>query len=217
MYSCPYIYVLTLILSKEITEETFIEKDQQQKNQILLAAGSVFQQHGYAKTSMDDIARQAGKSRTTVYKYYKNKDQVFDDYLISEIREIIRLAAETVSDSATLKSNLISYNSKKTEQMQSRLALYRKLVGRDVESTKHHTFFREQFTLAEKTIMKQMFQQGITNQEIAYIPEADLDFLISVITLALRGIEEEAFLSEEYTLLDQRLEWLIGMTVRGLK
>lgn len=40
---------------------------------ILKAAESLFAHHGYRKTSIDDVARQAGVSKGTVYLYFKNK------------------------------------------------------------------------------------------------------------------------------------------------
>lgn len=204
-------------MSQEIIEEILTEKDQQQKKQILEAAKMAFQQHGYTKTAMDDIARQAGKSRTTLYKYYKNKDQIFEDYLLLEIQDIVETAAQSIPAMGTLELKLISYNFKKIEAIRARLEPYRKLISGDIEHTRHHAFFKEQFSKAEKVIMKRVFQEGIDRKEISHIQESELDFLISVITLALRGIEQEAFLSEEDVHLNERLEWLVGIMVRGLK
>ncbi len=44
---------------------------------ILASALDCFTRYGYQRTSMSDIAVAAGLSRTALYKYYKNKEQVF--------------------------------------------------------------------------------------------------------------------------------------------
>ncbi|ARN74109.1 hypothetical protein BST96_08225 [Oceanicoccus sagamiensis] len=44
---------------------------------ILASALDCFTRYGYQRTSMSDIATAAGLSRTALYKYYKNKEQVF--------------------------------------------------------------------------------------------------------------------------------------------
>ena len=44
---------------------------------ILDAALDVFAVHGFEKTSMADIARRAGLSRTSLYKYHRTKEEVF--------------------------------------------------------------------------------------------------------------------------------------------
>jgi TetR/AcrR family transcriptional regulator len=45
---------------------------------ILDAAYRCFARHGARRTTMDDIAAEAGLSRPAVYQYVRNKDDVFD-------------------------------------------------------------------------------------------------------------------------------------------
>ena len=48
------------------------------KRQLILDAGlTQFAQFGLRKTSMQDIAEQAGISRASVYSYFKNKEEIF--------------------------------------------------------------------------------------------------------------------------------------------
>lgn len=44
---------------------------------ILTAAHTQFRQYGYRKTSMEDIARELGISRASLYSYFENKDEIF--------------------------------------------------------------------------------------------------------------------------------------------
>ena len=46
-------------------------------NQILHGALPEFLQHGYARTSMDKVAKSAGVSKQTLYSYYSDKDGLF--------------------------------------------------------------------------------------------------------------------------------------------
>ncbi len=47
------------------------------RDAILEAANEQFLQYGYRKTSMDDISKRLNISRTTLYLYFDNKDDVF--------------------------------------------------------------------------------------------------------------------------------------------
>ena len=193
------------------------EKDSLQKNQLMEAARIVFQQHGFAKASIDDIAKQAAKSRTTLYKYYKNKDQIFEDFIVLQIAEIIDLAAGAIGTASSLELKLLNYNTKKLEILRLKFADYNLVVNEVIDGVNHCLFFQNQFSLAEKVIMKNIFQESLDQQEIKPITSAELDFLISVITLALRGIEQEAFSTAQDIHLEERLKWLIGILVQGLK
>lgn len=44
---------------------------------ILDAAMQAFAAHGYRRCAMDDIARQAGMSRSALYLHYRNKEDIF--------------------------------------------------------------------------------------------------------------------------------------------
>ncbi|MDX2112400.1 MAG: TetR/AcrR family transcriptional regulator [Alphaproteobacteria bacterium] len=44
---------------------------------ILRAASRLFLRHGYTRTSMDAVAKEADVSKQTVYSYFKNKDELF--------------------------------------------------------------------------------------------------------------------------------------------
>jgi AcrR family transcriptional regulator len=59
------------------------ENDKRQE-QILDAAAVVIIRLGYDKTTMQDIADEAGVSRRTVYLYFKGKEKLFEALLIHE-------------------------------------------------------------------------------------------------------------------------------------
>jgi AcrR family transcriptional regulator len=45
-------------------------------NAILDAAVVEFQQHGFRRVALDDVARRAGVSRTTIYRRFANRDEL---------------------------------------------------------------------------------------------------------------------------------------------
>lgn len=67
------------------------------REQILAAARWCFLNFGYAKTSLEDIARRANLSRTLLYKIFKNKEDiytaVFEDWLIPRHPKAQQIAA----------------------------------------------------------------------------------------------------------------------------
>lgn len=44
---------------------------------LLLSANTLFLQHGYDAVSLDDIVQHAGGSKTSIYKYFGNKEGLF--------------------------------------------------------------------------------------------------------------------------------------------
>lgn len=54
-----------------------VRSDPPRREAILEAAWSCFLQHGYAKTSLEDVAKRAGLSRPLIYLQFANKRELF--------------------------------------------------------------------------------------------------------------------------------------------
>lgn len=55
------------------------------ETRILDAASDLFVRYGYDKTTVDDIARDAGVSKGAIYLHFKGKDALFEGLLIREL------------------------------------------------------------------------------------------------------------------------------------
>src|ERR1700757_4185884 len=62
--------------------------------EILEAAFTEFSRHGYATTTLDQIAERAGVTKGTIYVYFENKEHLF----ISMVREVTKTALDTVHE-----------------------------------------------------------------------------------------------------------------------
>lgn len=59
--------------------------DKEQKMAIISEATRLFSRFGLEKTTMEDIARAAGKGKSTLYYYFKSKEDVFAAVIKREI------------------------------------------------------------------------------------------------------------------------------------
>lgn len=61
------------------------------RQDILTAAARVFSTHGVAKTSLNDIAKEAGVTRGAIYWHFENKTDLFNELwmaLESDINDV---------------------------------------------------------------------------------------------------------------------------------
>jgi AcrR family transcriptional regulator len=79
---------------------------QERAHRILDAASALIQRWGYNKTTIDDIARQAGVAKGTIYLHWKTREQLFSALLTREKLEMgaeIRQAIVDDPEGATLR------------------------------------------------------------------------------------------------------------------
>ena len=52
-------------------------KKNKNRDAIIETARQVFKKYGYDKTLMEHIAKAAGKGKSSIYYYFKSKEQIF--------------------------------------------------------------------------------------------------------------------------------------------
>lgn len=68
------------------------------REQIVNAAREVFARYGYKKTTLDDIAGAVYKAKSSIYYYFRNKEEVFQAVIEKETEEINRRIALATRD-----------------------------------------------------------------------------------------------------------------------
>ncbi|MBQ5491918.1 MAG: helix-turn-helix transcriptional regulator, partial [Treponema sp.] len=67
------------------------------RQSILTAATSLFEQNGFEKTKVNDIAAKAELSKATFYAYFESKEVLLDTLLLNQLRDIISRIRELIA------------------------------------------------------------------------------------------------------------------------
>jgi AcrR family transcriptional regulator len=70
--------------------DTATAKRRNVREDIYSAALASFERHGVRRTLMEDVAREAGVSRPTIYYYFPDKDALVLEVIVRQVREIHR-------------------------------------------------------------------------------------------------------------------------------
>jgi AcrR family transcriptional regulator len=69
----------------------------QRREAILAAAMAVFAEHGYAGTSLDQVAQGAGISKALIYEHFPSKKELHASLVEAEIAELLERLAASVA------------------------------------------------------------------------------------------------------------------------
>jgi len=84
-------------------------QDPAKRQQILDGARSVFLRVGFDGASMNDITREAGVSKGTIYVYFENKEDLFGALIERERRTKLAMLTETLNERGTVRETLMRY------------------------------------------------------------------------------------------------------------
>ncbi|MDN5288787.1 MAG: transcriptional regulator, TetR family [Mucilaginibacter sp.] len=197
-------------------------KEDLMQQQILAAAKRLFQVYGLAKVTMDDVAKAIGKGRSSLYYYYKSKDEIFDAVVMIEVREMLSAMTSAVSHASGVEQKLHAFFLTKIEVLREKRAFFKTLdVGMDADALSefqkakivlHHLIVRQ-----ESALMEQLLTDGMNKGEVRKMSAPELEMLILMLLSSLRGLKRELELEGDYEKAVPMVDTFIHMAMNGLK
>lgn len=186
------------------------------EDQILKAALELFQQHGISKVTMDDVAKAIGMGRSSLYYYYKSKEEIFDAVMDMEIAEILAETGRAVNEVSSVEEKIRVFCTTKINTHLRKKVVYNALeAGMDAEALSAHARIKQgvhqRYMKREGALLRQILTEGIARGEIRDSP--DLDTLIFVLLTALRGLKKEMVIEWRAS----AVETLANLIMNGLK
>ena len=84
-------------------------QDPVKRKQIIEGARRVFINMGFDAASMNDITREAGVSKGTIYVYFANKEELFEALIEEERGSIFKNLYETLEQGTPLRETLVRF------------------------------------------------------------------------------------------------------------
>ena len=153
---------------------------------IIEAARELFGKFGFKKTTMDDIARAAYKSKSSIYHYFKSKEEIFKDVVGQESREMRESLRKAVNRENTPQKKIQAYVITRLKTFTSLLNYYSALKDEYLE---HYGFIekmRKNHDKQETVMIKEILQEGI-DKGIFIVGK--LEATANAIIIALKGLE----------------------------
>ncbi len=161
----------------EARPETRRRRKAERPKEILDAAFFEFSRHGYAVTTLDQIAERAGVTKGTIYVYFANKEHLF----ISMVRAVKQTALDTVHDmferhdgsTADLLRAQFSFIYQHIVEDKRRREVVRMLIAEAERFPELADRYHEEILSPCLDMLKQAIQRGIDRGEIRKSPIVD--------------------------------------------
>ncbi len=140
------------------------------RGQILEAAQDLFSEHGYQDTSLGDIAAFVGIGRTTLYEYFKDKEDLLASLVDETLPEVFKEMAEQLDTSDSFLDQLADLAVRLTEWVVTDPTLGL-LLHREVPRLSDTT--QERIRVAHANLSKEyarIYRGGVMGGEMRALP-----------------------------------------------
>lgn len=192
-------------------------KEELLRDEIVKAAQKLFQQYGLQKTTMEDIAKAMGRGKSTLYYYYKNKDEIFDAVIMREIDEVFEKTKSAIEKVTSAEEKLKTYFAVSVKTVKSKVTLYKIVRGEIGDNGFHVKALVKKFNTREIQVVKEILLMGIDNGEFNLSLKEDIDLLAYSAVSAVRSLIIDLIIEEKFPNWDERLNVVIRILIKGIK
>lgn len=203
-------------------QSTNMLKEEEVKASIVVTARNLIQQYGIHKLTMQDIAKSAGKGKSTLYYYFKSKEEILDAVIYDDLKQIQLQVSQAVAQQQDFKSKLEAYIHSKIDVLKEKRNTYKFLIDNDLHYFDFNNYFKKmRFLYDEKEIIliKSILESAGASKEV------DLDkvqgqrgaLLADIILTAIRGLEMEVYVMEADKDLKKKADLMVSLMMDGLR
>ena len=169
----------------------------EKKDRIISATKELVAQYGFKKTTMDEVATKARMGKSTVYYYFKNKEDIFAEIVRIDSDLFRQKLIDAIQTAYSPQDKIMQYVRTRMLHLKELSNYYKTLTNEYLD----HYFFiekvREDFYSFENKTLSDLINKGI--QQNIFTP-CDIDVVVHMIAIAIKGLEYPLFIQKEQDL-----------------
>jgi AcrR family transcriptional regulator len=183
------------------------------RDQIIEASRNIFNKFGFKKTTMDEIAQSMGKGKSSIYYYFKSKEEIYQAVIEYEAELLRNEVLKSLSKLTNSADKLRAY-------VLTRMIKFRKVItfynAVQTETEKHLGFIekiRQKYDQKEIRLLQGILDEGVSRNDFRV---EDTELAAIAIFTALKGLEVPMFWSNQRKNAESQLEGLLNVLFYGI-
>lgn len=149
------------------------------KDIIIKASRELFDENGIDKTTMDQIAKKADCSKSTIYVYFKSKEEIYNNILYQNMCSLRDSVQNSISKNETFKTNFFALCSSMVKFQESYPEYFESLTQKievSDEAMKNMPVLKDIYTAGEEinqsliNMLESAIKDGIVHNYIEPLP-----------------------------------------------
>ena len=184
------------------------------RTEIISVAAKVFARSGYKGATMDEIARSARMGKSSIYYYYKSKEEIFEAVVVREAQDLKRQLERVISSEKEPMQLLKDYIMFRLYHVKTVSNFYSVIKEESFRQMKFVERIRSKFEDEELRMVHDILDKGIKGGDFV-ITNPEIGAL--AFTTMLKGLEIPLFLNKySRSKKEKLLEDLIQVVFYGL-
>ncbi|HQK36269.1 MAG TPA: TetR/AcrR family transcriptional regulator, partial [Bacteroidales bacterium] len=169
--------------------------------------------YGFRKTTMDEIARVMGKGKSSIYYYFKNKEEIYEAVIDHETEILRRELIKAISQASTPQEKLHRFVEVRMRIFNKLSNVYDAIRTEVVAHLASIEKFRQKYDREEIHMLQDILQEGVDKGDFRI---EDTLLTATAIVTALKGLEVPLFWSGTRKDTEERMSDLLDVLFYGI-
>ena len=184
------------------------------KLRFLTEARGIFARYGYNKATVDDIAKAAGKGKSTFYYYFSSKEEVFKAVIEKEANLFRAKLIESISIDASPVDKVKNYILTRLLSFKELVNLFTAISSDGIDQISFIEDIRKKYEQEQVNIIKMILMESINNEEVNV---DDIDLVSDAMAVILKGLEYHLmFKPNEVTAIESKVDKVLDVVFKGI-
>jgi len=171
---------------------------------------------------MDDLARATGRSRTSLYYYYKNRDEIFHAVLDTLARDVAAEIRSVVNNVSKLSDKIYAFCMAKLKTSQDWKPVLNAMwasvdAGDPLKDSKGWDALHKKLVYQEAIILNEILAATAHQRGFRALSAGEQDTLAFIISSSIRGLRREIYDQNDPHDIKAAVQLLTDMIVKWLK
>jgi AcrR family transcriptional regulator len=183
------------------------------RKRIIISSGRIFSRYGFKKTTMDEIARALKIGKSSVYYYFKSKEDIFEAVVLYEanlLRNELTKAIKSVESPVDKMKNYVFVRMKTFEKLSN---YYNAIFDKNLDHFDFIETIREKYDREELAILRLILYHG-AREKVFNVTNSEYTAL--AVQTTLKGLEVPLFWKKKEIDIEDRLNGILEVLFNGI-
>lgn len=183
------------------------------KELIIEVAREVFSRYGYKKTTIDDIAVGARKGKSSIYYYFKSKEEIYEAVVDAESNMLFDNILIQVEKPAPATEKFKLYVFTRLNKIRELNNFYDVMKNESLHQLDFIIDLRNKYHMREIHILQNILNEGVKSREFSI---QDPELAAIALVTAIKGLETPLLIKGEKRNLEKRIDYVIRILFFGI-
>ncbi len=183
------------------------------RKKIIISAGLIFSRYGFKKTTMDEIAKALKMGKSSVYYYFKSKEEIFEAVVLYEANILRNELTTTIKSVESPVDKMKKYVYVRMKSFEKLSNYYNAIFDKNLDHFDFIEKVRVNYDREELAILRLILYHGARKKVFNV---TDSEYTALAVQTTMKGLEVPLFWKKRELNIEERLEAILDVLFHGI-